>query len=392
MPRKKYKVVDVVPTKLTLMYVIDDLCIGGAQKVLLYNIRALNKREYKIIVISLFNTVGLTAEIKKAGAEVICLRMANKFDLKAFLRLTRLIKKNEVLVVHTHLHIANFFGRLAAKLAGTKVILSTLHNYYGLSNENSYFRKVYYQMIDRITYPISTKIITVSDDLKKSYISKSKVSSKNIITIYNSIDLKDFFFQMGGQQIREELNINIGSPILGSIQLMRGCKPQDSIIYSMPKIIDKFPDLKLLLVGDGTEKKKLIKLVKKLKIERSVYFLGFRKDICEILAAIDIFVTCPLYEAFGMAILEAMAMQKPVIASKVGGISEVVKENETAILVNPYDHNQLSMAIIDLLENKVKREQMGINGRKRAETLFSAEIIGGKIEALYEQLLSEARS
>jgi len=93
-----------------------------------------------------------------------------------------------------------------------------------------------------------------------------------------------------------------------------------------------------------------------------------------------------------MVILEAMAIKKPVVTTRVGGIPEVVSENETAILVEPQNADQLSAAIVNLLGNKEKQNHMGTMGRKRAETLFSAEIIGKKFEVLYEQLLSEAKS
>lgn len=368
--------------KMTIMYVIDDLLVGGAQNVLLTTINALNKRKFKIFVVALFGSRsdGLANEMESAGAEVIFLRMAHKFDLKASLRLIKLIREKNIMLVHTHLLIANFWGRLAARLAGIKIIISTLHNYF-------YHRKSLNLIIERAVYPITTKIITVSEDVKRWFIKEEKVNKNKFITIYNPIDLNEFTGSTNCQNIKKELNIDNSYPILGNIQPVRQKNKQQFLIHAMSQIVKVFPNVKLLMVGDGPLKNDMERLVEKLGLGKNIIFLGFRRDIPEILSAIDIFVSCPYYEAFGMVILEAMAMKKPVVTTRVGGIPEVVLENETAVLVEPHNPDQLSAAIINLARDKERLQRFGVAGRMRAEELFSSEFIVRKIEALYEELI-----
>ncbi|RZB30171.1 MAG: hypothetical protein SRB1_02451 [Desulfobacteraceae bacterium Eth-SRB1] len=366
--------------KMTIMYVIDDLLVGGAQNVLLTTINALNKRKFKIFVVALFGSNGLANEMESAGAEVIFLHMAHKFDLIRVLKLIKAIREKKIMLVHTHLLIANFWGRLAARLAGTKIIISTLHNYF-------YHRKSLNLIIERAIYPITTKIITVSEDMKKWFIREEKPDKDKFITIYNPIDLNEFPGVINCQNIKKELNIDNNYPVLGNIQPMRQKNKQQFLVHAMSQIVKVFPNVKLLMVGDGPLKNDMERLVDKLGLGKHIIFLGFRHDISEILSAIDIFVSCPIYEAFGMVILEAMAMKKPVVTTRVGGIPEVVLENETAVLVDPQNPDQLSTAIINLSQDKERSQQLGVMGRKRAEELFSSEFIVRKIEALYEELI-----
>jgi len=280
--------------------------------------------------------------------------------------------------------IANFWGRLAARLAGTKIIIvATLHNYF-------YHRKHLNLFINRAVYPMTTKIIAVSEDVKRWFIREEKPDKDKFITIYNPIDLNEFTGSTNCQNIKKELNIDNNYPVLGNIQPMRQKNKQQLLIHAMSQIVEVFPNVKLLMVGDGPLKNDMERLGEKLGMDKHIIFLGFRRDISEILSAIDIFVSCPLYEAFGMVILEAMAMKKPVVTTRVGGIPEVVLENETAILVEPQNPDQLSTAIINLSQDKERLQRLGVMGQKRAEELFSSEYIVRKIEALYEELLLNA--
>lgn len=367
---------------MNIMYIIDDLLIGGAQKVLLNTIKGINKKKYKILVISLFDGEGMQNQIEAAGAQVIFLHMAHKYDVVSFIKLIRIIKKNNISIVHTHLALANFIGRLAAKLAGVKIIIATIHNYF-------YHQKILNLLIDKTMYHFSSIIICVSEDLKKWYISKAKVNGVKLITIHNSIDLNEFNFSADKQNTRKNFGIHNENIILGNIQPIRKANNQRLLISAVAKILKTHNNIKLLVVGDGPEKINLEKFVIRLGLQNNIVFLGFKRNLSEIYSVIDIFVSCPLYESFGMVILEAMAMKKPVISTRVGGIPEVVLENESAVLVESENVNELSSAIISLIEDKDKQNYMGLIGRKRAEKLFSLETIGNKIDALYEKQLSQ---
>ena len=149
------------------------------------------------------------------------------------------------------------------------------------------------------------------------------------------------------------------------------------------------PIIKFLIVGDGPLKAELEKLSNGLNIRQNCIFTGFRQDIPDILSAIDMLVMSSLYEGMPMVILEAMAASKPVIASKVGGIPEMVRDGETGILVPPKDVDALAEKIIVLLKNKDKARQMGLAGRRRVEEEFDVNIMVRKTEEVYQELIRE---
>jgi len=183
-----------------------------------------------------------------------------------------------------------------------------------------------------------------------------------------------------------------GEQVVGTVSSLTPHKGHTYLIEAASKVLEVFPSTQFLLVGDGRMREELEKKAKNLNLTPSIKFLGTRKDIPEILAAIDIFVlTSSSREGLGISILEAMAAEKPVVATAIGGIPEVVIDGETGILVPPKNTDDIAGAIIELLKNPGKANTMGQKGAQRVKEKFTTQHMLVDIEELYESSLQIKR-
>jgi glycosyltransferase involved in cell wall biosynthesis len=235
------------------------------------------------------------------------------------------------------------------------------------------------------------KIITVSEAVRRVKIEKSNVSPEKVITIHNGIDTSLFtsHSNTSKQQFRKSLGIPDNVLLLGSVGRLHPSKGFSDLISALVKIKSKLKSVKVIIVGDGKLSNNLKLQVKYDKLSDAIEFIGLRNDVPDILSALDIFVLPSLWEAFGIAILEAMAAGKPVVATSVGGIPEVVIDGETGILVPASDPDALANAIIRLIEDEELRVKMGNAGRKRVLKHFTIQKMVNKTEQLYQELMIE---
>ena len=187
--------------------------------------------------------------------------------------------------------------------------------------------------------------------------------------------------------IRNEFGIDKDDVLSGNVAtLTNEIKGQEYLIRAMPHIIKVFPTARLLLIGDGPSESYFVEIIKSLNFRERVILTGFRKDIPELVNILDLYVHPSLTEGLSIAVIEAMFLKKPVIATRVDGLPEVVVENQTGYLVPSKDAESIAKAVIDLLGNREKMRQMGEAGFKRAEAKFTPDVIVKELEALYRGL------
>jgi len=235
---------------------------------------------------------------------------------------------------------------------------------------------------------IIKRVVAVSNFVKKRLV-KSGINRDKVKTIYNGIDLNRYNHsgRVAKGRLRDELNIPQDTLIISTIANLIPEKGIDCLLEAAKQVLLKSKNTLFLIVGAGKEMSFLKKLSQDLGITDHVIFLGFRDDMESILSSTDIFV-CPSIwkEAFGLVIAEAMGCAKPVIASKVGGIPELVEDGITGILVPPGDSEKLAVAINQLIQNKDLRIILGKAGRKRAEKYFHLEGMVQRTINLYGSL------
>ena len=300
-----------------------------------------------------------------------------------------IMRKENIHIVHSQGGRAEFFARMAAKLAKIPKVVSTV----AMPVEGydvSPIRKAAYVAFDRFTERFVDKFIVVSEALRRTLIERHKIPPEKVIRIYNGIELDKYDPELySREKVRKELRIGLDEPLVGAIGRLVWQKGFPFFIRAASYVLRTIPNAKFLLVGDGPLRSELERMVSDLGMTEDFIFTGFREDIPEVLAALDVLVLSSLKEGLPMILLEGMAMAKPVVATQIEGISEVVEHGKTGILVPPEDPQALAEGIIALLRDEDKARRMGQAGRKRVEEKFSVDEMVRRTQGVYESMVRE---
>jgi glycosyltransferase involved in cell wall biosynthesis len=248
--------------------------------------------------------------------------------------------------------------------------------------------KSYYHFLERVTSFMVDHYVTVSESIKEYILHTTKKPAKNVCVIYNGIDLKREH-NLQANTIKEYFDIEDKDRLLVTVGRLNIQKGHCYLFQAISKVRREISNVKLLVVGEGEEEKKLKNLVELLDLTSTIFFAGLRDDIEGILSISELFVFPSLWEGMPNALLEAMAAGKPVIATTVGGVPEIVVPGKTGLLIPPNDSDALAHAIIELLLNKSKARKMGDAARVRVEKHFTISRTVEKTDNLYRELLEE---
>ena len=376
---------------LRILYVIENLYFGGGERAFAQIINSLDKNKYKIYVACLSG--GLFAEKVKDSATILPLSLRNRFAPLVIYQLAKIMKEKNIEIVHSQGARADFFARIASKIAKVLATIST--NPMPVERFNvGWLSKVIYNILDRFSERFVYRFIVVSEALKHRLIEKHKISPQKIVRIYNGIEVEEYNAKLESVcKIRNEFNISPEARLVGTIGRL---VLEKGLTYFMQAIRDIVEGdlyiankVKFLIVGEGYLKRELESLARKLDIKKNVIFTGFRKDIKAILQDLDILVLSSILEGHPIILLEAMAMAKPIVATNIEGMNEIVIDGVTGMLVPPKDSHALAQAIVCLLKDNKKAQEMGQAARLIAEEKFS---LSDKIEQyrqLYETIAVE---
>ncbi|MFH1226492.1 MAG: glycosyltransferase family 4 protein [Planctomycetota bacterium] len=372
-----------------VVYVITRLIRGGAQKVCFDIINAL-KNKYEITLISGIETGpegSLWPEFRAIpGVNMRQLAqlvrgIAPFKDTIALIRLYWFFRSCRPDIVHCHTAKAGCLGCLAAKLAGVPSIIWSPHGHIfstdaQIPQVTGISMRIFYWFW-KLTCWCSNTVIALTESDKKDQVALSLAPDKKFSVVYNGIDAP-----MNSSDKTVEIN---GRPILGVIGRLSPEKGQEYLLKAISILKPQYPEIHLLVVGDGRQRAYLQSVAEQLQITSSVTFTGLVGNIYPLINKMDAVVLPSLYEAFGLVLLEGMVMKKPVIASNVNGISEIVEDNKSGILVPPRDAQALAEAIRKLVDNPDLAGVMGQNGFDRLADLFAKERMITRLEDIYDQ-------
>ena len=367
-----------------VLYLITDLKYGGAQTVLYSLVSNINQERYKPSVACLFGgDFPVGDELRKTGIEVIDLRMTNFWRIDALWRLYQLLHREKYSILHTSLFHASLVGRIVGWAAKVPVIITWRQNI----SLGGRWRDFIYKMTSRI----DDKVIVVSNSTLESEIRTTGLAVEKVEVIYNSIDIDRYSRKKPANRNKVKMDFGLGGEeiIVGFIGRFHAQKGIDVLLKAFEKIEKSKMNVRLMLVGDGTLRKKIWKQSQTLGNDNRVLFTGIRKDIPLILSSLDIFVLPSRWEGLPLVLLEAMAAGLPIVATAVGGIPEVVVDGETGFLVPPEDPEALASAITRLIEDSVLRKKFGKAGYKRVKQHFNIQEASRRTEELYFSLLKE---
>ena len=315
--------------------------------------------------------------------------MKSAFDRAGYHTLKSYLKEMDFDIVHTNILRADVFGRMAAHAVGIPVIVSTEHGLHAWEHRGSLIRKIVKWLYIR-TASYNSAIVAVSDAVKENLI-KEGIPQEKIIRIYNGVDANAFApldpaekDKMRRYITDDQVCCTIG--LVGNLIELKGLR---YFIEALPPVFEKYPQTLVVVVGEGPLREEMEKEVAKEPFSGRVKFLGKLSQITgRVMAALDVLVQPSLTESFGLTVAEALSSEVPVVASNVGGLTELIEDGVCGYLVPPRNASALADKIIDLLDHPEKRLSMGRAGRERILNNFSLSTTVEKYLELYTKLLA----
>jgi len=334
-------------------------------------------------------------EAMKRGVNVIPVhslvrRISPLQDLRAIFSLWRLMIREKPDMVHTHTSKAGILGRWAAWLAQVPIIVHTAHGHIFYGHFGPLASR-FFVLLERFMALITDRMIALTQGERNDYIKSSVSRPDRILTIHSGVEIGDYMSaRVNIEEKKRALGINPKGLVVGTVGWLLPIKGPMHLLNAMESVWQDYPEATLVFVGKGDLKAELRAKALQMGASGRVKFLGWRDDIPEIMQILDVFVLPSLNEGMGRVLVEAMASGKPVVASRVGGIPDLVKHGENGFLVEAGDENGLSVAIKRLLADKSMRDHMGDKGRIMARD-FDVKAMIGKIDALYASLLNPGK-
>ena len=369
---------------MRIVYTVLGAEVAGGETVCLQLMRAARQRGH--VCCLLVPGLGSVAEIaRKENFEVFVLPLQRTFHLHRAIVFARFLIKWRADLVHTHTTLPGMvFARLGAKLAGVPIICHVhLEHTFNRHNAIRYWQR----SIDNFTARFCTSIIAVSEDTRRALLRSGNPSNK-ICVIPNGVKIAEVT-QQPRDDFYSRFGIPLDSKLIGCVARLDPIKGQRDLLIAGVDICRAEAYTALIFVGadiaaGGRYADELADLAEQLGIAQKVYFLGFQPDAPQLIEAFHIFVLPSYREAMPMSILEAMAIGKPVVATNVNGVPEVVVDSKTGFLVAPGEPKALALAIIKLLRDPTLARQFGLAGQKRVAECFDLESLHNRIFALYD--------
>ncbi len=371
-----------------ILYVIDGIEFGGGERVFAQIINGLPEDRYEAFLAAAPNDAFQKA-ITVKNCSFFPIDFSNRYNAANLLKLVRIIKDHRIDIVHGQGARAEFYARLAAGLSGRKECVSTIAMPVEGYDVGPWKRRLY-GVFDRFSECFVDRFLVVSDILVKSMIQVHGIAPGKVIKIYNGIETDLYRPEnqlVNRRRLRQEFQVSDTDVLIGAIGRLVWQKGFEYFIQAIPDLIQALPKSRFVLIGDGRLRRDLENLAKDLKIRDHILFTGQRTDIRDIFTALDIFVVPSVLEGFPIVTLEAMAMEKPIVATAIDGITEQITDGREGILVPPRNTADLARAIIKITSNPMMAVTLGKAARRRVTTDFSVQQMINATIDVYDNLL-----
>ncbi len=368
-------------THLKVLHTILSLDCGGLERLVLHLCKEGAAAGDNVTVLCLNHPGELAEELKKNGIEVVCLyRKPGLMSLPDALRLRKLIKQISPDVIHSHQMGATLYVGTTARSLRISAVFHTEHGNHDYSSWQQ-------RLLATIAFRTARKIYCVSRDIANN-LEKHRLVGKSRLTVQaNGIPLPTDKELQSKTLTREQLGIQEEAIIFGTVGRLVRVKRQERLLSAVAALAKQDRKVHLIIVGDGPLRSELKSFASKLEISHLVHFAGFQLDPIPYLTLLDIFVLTSDSEGLPMALLEAWAARKPVVATAVGGLPEVIEDNKNGLLLRPGDQEQLIEVLASLTTDPDRRNRLGNSGRSLVAEKYSAEKIALSYREEYLSLL-----
>jgi glycosyltransferase involved in cell wall biosynthesis/protein-tyrosine-phosphatase len=328
----------------------------------------------------------LAERLRWLGIDVVVLDERKRGPIEILITVARFLAQRKIDLIHTHRYKENILGTLAAKLAGVPHVVRTVH---GLNEALNGWRRVKmeaYEALDKvILWSCADVTIAVSRRIAEALV-MSGLTPARVTCLPNGVDLDRVKPARAPEDIKRELGLDPGALVVGTVGRLSPVKGHDCLLRAAPLILQQAPHVRLVVVGDGPRKPELVRRAAQLGVAGRCIFVGSRNDVYDLMAAMDIFVLPSLDEGIPMALLEAMALARPIVATSVGGVPEIVQHRSTGLLVQPNDERALADACLELTVSREWARTLGARARRIVATEYSQTRNGQALLDLYRRL------
>ncbi|HXA19063.1 MAG TPA: glycosyltransferase family 4 protein [Thermoanaerobaculia bacterium] len=386
---------------LRVLHVITRLILGGAQENTLLTCEGLDRMaEYDVTLATGVDRGpegNMFDRAEKSIKLVVIPELGRNInpvaDFVALVKLYRHIRRNRYHIVHTHSSKAGVLGRIAAKLAGTPIVIHTLHGLVFHEYQPWIVNRTW-RLVKKICAPMTDHFLSVSSIIIDKAVAAGIDRREKFTTVYSGMEL-DWFLnsKADGAAVRRELGIPKDAPVVGKIARLFPLKGHNELMDAAPEIVRRQPDVRFLLIGDGILYDHLRERAARAGILENFVFAGLmkRERIPEMIAAMDVVVHTSLREGLARVLPQALAMGKPCVSFDIDGAPEVVIDGETGYLVRAHDYETLADRISSLLADPGLRARMGENGRRHVDPRWRAETMVAETARIYAMLTERLR-
>lgn len=323
----------------------------------------------------------LLDKAREASVETYPVRCSRRLDHSVLPQLRSLLKRQQIDILHCHELKSRFYGFIAARLAGIPLV-ATGHSW----NRTDSIQTIY-EISDALVLRFFNRVVPVSRKLERM-MRRFGIPAHKLEVVPNGVDLSKFGKRStDAERLRKELGISPTDRVVGNVGRLVELKGQRFLLEAARQIVGRHPEVKFLIVGDGPLKEVLSRQASSCGIQGHVLFAGFRDDMPDVYAVMDVFALPSTDEASPMTIFEAAASRLPIVATRVGGIGDVIADRHNGLLIDSCDVQGLSEAILFLLENGTESDRMGRNAARTVRRNHNIDIMVRRYEAVYEKVL-----
>ena len=370
----------------TVCHVLHSLNVGGAE-VLAANLARRLQDRFRLMLVCLDELGPLGEQLQREGFQVVVLGRRRGVDWGCMRRLAACCRDEHVQLIHAHQYTPFFYATASGLFRRRPPVLFTEHGRW--FPDYPCAKRI---LFNRLMLRPRDRVVGVGKSVRHALIHNEGIRSDRVGVIYNGINIATFANGDGPtavrSQVRRELGVNDDDLILLQVARLDALKDHLTAIRALERVSKHWPNVKLLLAGEGPEQSGIASEIHDRNLESHVLFLGSRSDVPRLLHAADIFLLTSVSEGIPLTVIEAMAAELPVVATRVGGVPEVVEEGATGWLATAGSDLELADAVLRLAESIPLRKQMGTAGRQRAESMFSDVQWISSYARLYTEMLN----
>lgn len=368
---------------MRILHTESSLGMGGQEYRVLQEAQGMETRGHKVVVAAPQGSQ-LAALAEQRGLQVKTTSSGNRGWITLIPSYLRIMKQCEIDVVNTHGSLDSWTASIAGRISSRRpIIIRTRHKSTPVSR--TWRHRLLYGRLPHV-------VTTTGEAVRQELMTGNRLSPSQVISIPTGVDLERFHPQSPDASLRKSLGLGNQGPLIGAVTFLRPEKGMTVLIEAVGWLKKRFSTLECVIIGDGGEKAVLLDCIRKLGLEHCVHLVGFRQDVPALLAILDVVVIPSFEEGIPQSLTQALAMERPVVASAVGGVPEVVQDGVTGLLVPPRDPVFLAEKIACLLHDPIAASRMGRVGRQVIQERYSMEHMLNQTETVYRRLMESKAS